>query len=208
MEPFKRLDAVAAPLAMPNIDTDQIIPARFLWRKRRDGWGGLLFHDLRFHDDGSPRPDFVLNRPGYHGAKVLAAGRNFGCGSSREHAVWALYDYGIRAVIAASFGDIFANNCYQNGLLPIVLPGEAVDKLLAALTEAPGTLVWADLEKQEAGWSDTAYPFDIAPFRKECLLAGTDDIGFTLRLADEISAFEKAREEAAPWINAMSRNGL
>jgi 3-isopropylmalate/(R)-2-methylmalate dehydratase small subunit len=202
MEPFKRLDAVAVPLTMANIDTDQIIPARFIWRKRRDGWGHLLFHDLRFNDDGSPKPEFVLNQPAYGAAKILVAGRNFGCGSSREHAVWALYDYGIRAVIAPAFGDIFANNCYQNGLLPIVLPDKAVDGLLTALINTPGTKVQADLEKQEAGLSGAAYPFDISPFRKECLLAGTDDIGFTLRLADEISAFEKAREVAAPWIKA------
>jgi 3-isopropylmalate/(R)-2-methylmalate dehydratase small subunit len=207
MEPFRRLEAVAAPLAMRNIDTDQIIPARFLWRKRRDGWGDLLFHDLRFNDDSSPKTDFLLNQPGYRSAKMLVAGRNFGCGSSREHAVWALYDYGIRAMIAPSFGDIFANNCYQNGLLPIVLPERAVDGLLATLTGAPGTQVWADLETQEAGLNGAAYPFDIDPFRKECLLAGTDDIGFTLRLADEISAFEEGRQKTAPWINAMSRNG-
>jgi 3-isopropylmalate/(R)-2-methylmalate dehydratase small subunit len=207
MEPFRRLDTVAAPLGMQNIDTDQIIPARFLWRKRRDGWGDLLFHDLRFNDDGSPNPDFVLNQPGYGGAQMLVAGRNFGCGSSREHAVWALYDYGIRAVIAASFGDIFVNNCYQNGLLPIVLTEKTVAGLLATLTGAPGTHVWADLEMQEAGLNGAAYPFNIDPFRKECLLAGTDDIGFTLRLADEISAFEEACQETAPWINSLHRGG-
>lgn len=206
MERFKRLNAVAVPLAMPNIDTDQIIPARFLWRKRQDGWAGLLFHDLRFNDDGSPKPGFVLNQPGYRGARIVVAGRNFGCGSSREHAVWALYDYGIRAVIAPAFGDIFANNCYQNGLLPIVLPEEAVDSLLAALIRAPGMPVWADLEKQEAGWNGAVYHFDINPFRKECLLTGTDDIGFTLRLADEISAFEEAREQSAPWINTSANS--
>src|SRR5215470_10398023 len=189
MDPFKRLDAVALPLAVPNIDTDQIIPARFLWRKRHDGWSDLLFYDLRFNDDGLPKPGFVLNQPGYGGAKILVAGRNFGCGSSREHAVWALYDYGIRAVIAPSFGDIFANNCYQNGLLPIVLADEAVDGLLTMLIKAPGTKVQADLEKQEAGLSGAAYSFGINPFRKECLLAGTDDIRFTLRLADEISIY-------------------
>jgi 3-isopropylmalate/(R)-2-methylmalate dehydratase small subunit len=203
MEPFKRLEAVAVPLAIPNIDTDQIIPARFIWRKRRDGWGHLLFHDLRFNDDGSPKPEFVLNQTGFGGAKIVVAGRNFGCGSSREHAVWALYDYGIRAVIAPAFGDIFANNCYQNGLLPIVLPDETMSSILAALTNTPGTPVWADLEKQAAGLIGAVYPFDISPFRKECLLAGTDDIGFTLRLAEEVAAFEEAWEREAPWINAV-----
>ena len=124
MEPFVRLEAVAVPIGVPNIDTDQIIPARFLWRKRQDGWRHLLFHDLRFDDAGAPKPDFVLNRHEYRGARIVVADRNFGCGSSREHAVWALYDYGIRAVVAPSFGDIFFNNCFQNGLLPVALAAE------------------------------------------------------------------------------------
>jgi 3-isopropylmalate dehydratase small subunit len=126
MEPFARLDAVAVPIGVPNVDTDQIIPARFLWRKRHDGWGHLLFHDLRFNDAGAPKPEFVLNRDAYRDARIVVADRNFGCGSSREHAVWALYDYGIRAVLAPSFGDIFFNNSLQNGLLPVVLPAERV----------------------------------------------------------------------------------
>jgi 3-isopropylmalate/(R)-2-methylmalate dehydratase small subunit len=200
MEPFKPLNAIAAPLAMPNIDTDQIIPARFIWRKRRDGWGHLLFHDLRFNDDGTPKPQFVLNRPEYTGARILVADRNFGCGSSREHAVWALYDFGIRAVAAPSFGDIFANNCYQNGLLPVVLPEHAVRALLTGIEQAPGISLQADLENQTIIWNGTAHSFGITPFRKECLLAGTDDIGFTLRLSEEIAAFEKAYEHAAPWM--------
>src|SRR5215813_12358175 len=148
MEPFKPLHAVAAPLPVPNIDTDQIIPARFLWRKRGDGWGHLLFHDLRFHDDGSARPQFVLNHPHYQAAQILVAERNFGCGSSREHAVWALFDYGIRAVMAPSFGDIFFNNALQNGLLPVVLPAPDVAALLAALQQNPGARVGVDLEAQ------------------------------------------------------------
>jgi 3-isopropylmalate/(R)-2-methylmalate dehydratase small subunit len=200
MEPFKPLNAIAAPLAMPNIDTDQIIPARFIWRKRRDGWGHLLFHDLRFNDDGTPKPQFVLNRPEYAGARILVADRNFGCGSSREHAVWAFYDFGIRAVVSPSFGDIFANNCYQNGLLPVVLPEHAVRSLLTGIEQAPGTSLQANLENQTIIWNGTAHSFDITPFRKECLLAGTDNIGFTLRLSEEIAAFEKAYEHTAPWM--------
>ncbi len=137
MEPFVQLDAVAVPIAMPNVDTDQIIPARFLYRQRGEGWGHLLFNDLRFNDDGSPRAQFVLNRPAFKDARVLVAQRNFGCGSSREHAVWCLHDYGIRAVIAPSFGDIFRNNSYQNGLLPIVLPAEIVEGLIAAWSRRP-----------------------------------------------------------------------
>ena len=133
MEPFTRLDATAIPLSVPNVDTDQIIPARFLWRKRNDGWGHLLFHDLRFSDAGAPKPEFILNRDDYRGARILVADRNFGCGSSREHAVWALYDFGIRAVMAPSFGDIFYNNSLQNGLLPIILPAERVAALRALL---------------------------------------------------------------------------
>ena len=156
MEPFKPLQAVAAPLAVPNIDTDQIIPARFLWRKRSEGWGRLLSNDLRFNDDGSPRAQFVLNRPEYRDARILVADRNFGCGSSREHAVWALYDYGIRTVIAPSFGDIFFNNSLQNGLLPVVLPDTTVAALLAALEQAPGTQIGIDLAAQHVSAPDGA----------------------------------------------------
>src|SRR5215813_1827103 len=164
MEPFKPLQAVAAPLAVPNIDTDQIIPARFLWRKRSEGWGHLLFNDLRFKDDGSPRPQFVLNRPEYRNAQILVADRNFGCGSSREHAVWALYDYGIRTVIAPSFGDIFFNNSLQNGLLPIVLPAERVEALRTMLEQAPGTRLSVDLAAQIVAGPDGAIDrFEIDP---------------------------------------------
>jgi 3-isopropylmalate/(R)-2-methylmalate dehydratase small subunit len=201
MQPFTALDAVAVPIAMPNVDTDQIIPARFLYRQRAEGWGQLLFHDLRFNDDGAPRPGFVLNRPAYGGARVLVAQKNFGCGSSREHAVWCLYDYGIRAVIAPSFGDIFRNNSYQNGLLPIVLPADVVDGLIAALEGAPGAHVRVDLEGQKVMAPDgTELAFDIDPFRKQCLIAGTDDMGFTLGLEGEIEAFETAYERTLPWV--------
>jgi 3-isopropylmalate/(R)-2-methylmalate dehydratase small subunit len=201
MQPFTELDAVAVPIAMPNVDTDQIIPARFLYRQRGAGWAHLLFHDLRFNDDGSPKPGFVLNQPAYEDARVVVAQKNFGCGSSREHAVWCLADYGIRAVIAPSFGDIFRNNSYQNGLLPIVLPAEAVDGLIAAIAQSPGAHVRVDLEGQTVTGPDGAeHAFDIDPFRKQCLIAGTDDMGFTLGLKGEIEAFEKAYERTLPWV--------
>jgi 3-isopropylmalate/(R)-2-methylmalate dehydratase small subunit len=201
MEPFKRLDAVAAPMGTPNTDTDQIIPARFLWRKRDDGWGHLLFNDLRFNDDGSEKPQFVLNQPPYRESRVLVADRNFGCGSSREHAVWSLYDYGFRSVIAPSFGDIFFNNSFQNGLLPIVQPIEVVEALRAALEQNSGAHIQVDLEAQTIIAPDgTEYGFDIDPFRKECMLAGTDEIRFTLGQDDKIAAFEKKYERGMPWM--------
>lgn len=201
MEPFKPLEAVAAPLPVPNVDTDQIIPARFLWRKRGDGWGQLLFHDLRFDDAGSPRPQFVLNRPEFSAARILVADRNFACGSSREHAVWALYDYGIRSVIAPSFGDIFFNNCLQNGLLPIALPAATVEDLIAALQQCPGAHVGIDLAAQCVSGVDGAHhAFEIDPFRKECLLAGTDEVAFTLGLETQIETFEKAYERKTSWL--------
>jgi 3-isopropylmalate/(R)-2-methylmalate dehydratase small subunit len=201
MEPFKALHAVAAPLPVPNIDTDQIIPARFLWRKRGDGWGHLLFHDLRFDDAGSPRPQFVLNRPEFAAARILVADRNFGCGSSREHAVWALYDYGIRCVLAPSFGDIFFNNCFQNGLLPIALPAPTLEAMMAELQHSPGLVLGIDLEQQCVTASDGAqHAFEIDPFRKQCLLAGSDEVSFTLGLERELEAFERAYEGKVSWL--------
>jgi len=201
MEPFLRLDAIAAPISGPNIDTDQIIPARFLWRKRRDGFGPLLFHDLRFNDGGAPKPDFVLNQHVYRDARIVVAERNFGCGSSREHAVWALYDYGIRAVVAPSFGDIFFNNSFQNGLLPVVLPAERVAALRAVLEQSPGSHLAIDLESQTVTGPDGAIDrFEIDLFRKECLLAGTDDISFTLGYRERIGEFENAYEAKVRWL--------
>ena len=200
MEPFKTLDAIAAPIDTPNVDTDQIVPARFLWRKRGDGWSGQLFHDLRFDDNETPRPDFVLNRPAYEGARILVAGRNFGCGSSREHAVWCLLDSGIRVVIASSFGDIFHNNSYQNGLLPVTLSEDDVQALIARLVARPGAHLAADLEHQTVTAADgEVYEFAIEPFRKECLLAGADDIGYTLRLDKDIDSFERNYAARTPW---------
>jgi 3-isopropylmalate/(R)-2-methylmalate dehydratase small subunit len=201
MEPFLRLDATAVPIGVPNIDTDQIIPARFLWRKRRDGFGHLLFHDLRFNDAGAPKPDFVLNQDAYRGARIVVADRNFGCGSSREHAVWALYDYGIWAVVAPSFGDIFFNNSFQNGLLPVSLDAERVAALRALLEQAPGSRLAVDLEAQTVSGPDGVVDrFEIDPFRKECLLAGVDDISFTLGHGSHVAEFENAYEAKIRWL--------
>ncbi len=203
---FERLDAPAAALDMPNVDTDQIIPARFLWRPRADGYGELLFNDIRTDESGNPKPDFVLNRPETKAAKVLVADRNFGCGSSREHAVWALLDAGIRVVIAPSFGDIFFNNGLKNGLLPIVLSEARCHALIAALERAPGAHMQVDLETQtvsgpvgvnDGGGSDH---FEIDPFRKQLLLSGMDDITFTISQQSAIDAFEDRYRAALPWL--------
>jgi 3-isopropylmalate/(R)-2-methylmalate dehydratase small subunit len=206
MEKFERLDAIAVPIDQANVDTDQIIPARFLWRARADGYGHLLFNDLRTNEDGTPKPGFVLNRPGYGGGAILVADRNFGCGSSREHAVWALMDAGIRVVIAPSFGDIFFNNSFKNGLLPVVLPEARCAELRAALGRVPGSHLLVDLENQmitgpvglnDGGGTDH---FDIDPFRKQLLLAGMDDITFTLGQTDAIAAFERRFDAEMPWV--------
>jgi 3-isopropylmalate/(R)-2-methylmalate dehydratase small subunit len=189
MEPFRTLDGVAVPLPMANVDTDQITPARFLWRPRREGYADVLFHDLR------RSTDFPLDRPAYRGAGILVAERNFGCGSSREHAVWALVDAGFRAVVAPSFGDIFFNNSFKNGLLPIRLPGERVAALRAALERSPGARIAVDLAAQNVTGPDGAVDrFEIDPFRKELLTEGVDEIEFTLRHAAAIAAFEAAYE--------------
>jgi 3-isopropylmalate/(R)-2-methylmalate dehydratase small subunit len=191
MNKFEPIDAAAAPFPQFNIDTDQVIPARYLSRPREDGVAECLFHDLRFDGNGQEKPDFVLNRDGYRDAKVIVAGRNFGCGSSRENAVWALYDYGIRAVIAPSMGDIFYNNSIKNGLLPIFLPEDVCNGLIAEVTETPGASIAVDLALQTVcGPDGTKHSFDIDGFAKECLLKGLDEIAYTLSLADEISAFE------------------
>ena len=206
MRKFETVEAVAAPMDMANVDTDQIIPARFLWRARAEGYGGLLFNDLRSEADGSPRPGFVLNLPASAGAEVLVADRNFGCGSSREHAVWALADAGFRVVIAPSFGDIFFNNSFKNGLLPIVLPEARCAEIRAALARNPGAKLVVDLEAQEVrgplGVNDGfgIDGFEIDPFRKELLLAGMDDIAFTLSQQTAIDDFEGRYAAAMPWL--------
>ncbi len=201
MEKFQKLDAVAVPIPAPNVDTDQIVPARFLRKPRNAGYGGFLFHDLRFDDTGAQKPGFVLNRPAYRGARILVAERNFGCGSSREHAVYALWDYGFRAVIAPSFGDIFFNNCFKNGLLPIVLPAEEVTALQAELAQQPGAHVRVDLERQEViAPSGKVHRFEVDAFRKQCLLQGLDEIAFTLGHDADIAAFERRQSQELRWL--------
>jgi 3-isopropylmalate/(R)-2-methylmalate dehydratase small subunit len=199
MQPFQKLDAVAVPVARPNVDTDQIIPARFLRKLRSEGFRDYCFRDLRFGEDGRPR-DFVLNQPAYRDAKILVAERNFGCGSSREHAVYALWDYGFRAVIAPSFGDIFSGNSLKNGLLLIVLPQADATALIGALQAKPGAHMSVDLAAQTVTSPDgTTYRFDIDPYRKRCLLEGLDELGFTLSQGEAIKKFEQTHAAAMPW---------
>jgi 3-isopropylmalate/(R)-2-methylmalate dehydratase small subunit len=202
MEPFKRLTALAAPLELPNIDTDQIIPARFLWRSRKSGYGEILFNDLRYTAEGAPAENFVLNELRYKGARILVAEKNFGCGSSREQAVWALYDDGFRAVIAPSFGDIFYNNSCKQGLVPVVLPEAEVAALRAAIAATPGTELTVDLEKQVVIAPDgTEHKFAIAPFQRQQLLEGLDDVAATLRYANVIGDFEAGYDQDFPWLS-------
>lgn len=194
MEPFTVVTGIVAPLDRPNVDTDQIIPKQFLKRIERTGFGEFAFFDWRYLPDGGPNPEFELNRPGYEGAKILVAGRNLGCGSSREHAVWALREYGFRALIAPSFADIFYNNCIQNGVLPVALPEERVRELMQKAQERPGYELTVDLEQQALYDADgLRQPFDIDSFVRERLLNGLDDIALTLRREEEIAAFESRR---------------
>ena len=185
-----------------NIDTDQIIPARFLSTTERTGLGKHAFNDWRYDAAGGPVPGFVFNRPENKGVRILVAGRNFGCGSSREHAPWALGDYGFRAIIAPSFADIFFNNCFKNGLLPIVLPEADVERLFHDTAAFPGFKLTIDLERQTVATADggTVFRFDVDAFRKHCLLNGLDDIALTLTHADEIRAFEAKRKAEQPWL--------
>ena len=194
MEPFTIHAGKVVPYDMPNVDTDQIIPARFLKKIDRVGFGELLFYELRYDEDGAPKPGFALNNPRYAGGSVLVSGPQFGIGSSREHAPWAIQQYGFRAVIAPSFGDIFRNNCYQNGLLPVALSPAEVDAIIARAQEIDGYEVTVDLEAQEVRDAHgLRASFEIDPFRKESLTQGMDDIGLTLRLEDDIAAYESAR---------------
>ncbi len=201
MEPFKTLEGVAAPLNMINVDTDMIIPKQYLKTIHRTGLGKALFDEMRFNADGSEKPDFVLNKPAYRKAVILVAGDNFGCGSSREHAPWALLDFGIRCVIAPSFADIFYGNCFKNGILPIKLPQEIVDKLLDDAGRGANAIISIDLEKQEIKGPDGGtVTFEIDPFRKQVLLNGWDDIGLTMRAEDKISSYEAQQKTQTPWL--------
>jgi 3-isopropylmalate/(R)-2-methylmalate dehydratase small subunit len=210
MEKFVRLKGLVAPLDRPNVDTDAIIPKQFLKSIKRTGFGVNLFDAWRYLDAGEPGMDnakrplntsFVLNQPRYQGAQILLARENFGCGSSREHAPWALMDYGFRAVIAPSYADIFFNNCFKNGLLPVILDATAVDQIFRELEAAPGYRLTVDLEQQTVITpGGKSFSFAIDPFRKHCLLNGLDEIGLTLEHADEIRMFEQKRRVEQPWL--------
>ncbi|MBI1237754.1 MAG: 3-isopropylmalate dehydratase small subunit [Alphaproteobacteria bacterium] len=201
MQKFTTLTGIAAALPMPNVDTDMIIPKQFLKTIQRTGLGKHLFDEMRYSQDGKELPDFVLNKGPYRKAEILISGANFGCGSSREHAPWALLDFGIRCVIAPSFADIFHGNCFKNGILPIVLPQEEIDKLLDDASRGANATITVDLEKQEIRGPDGGViRFDIDPFRKQCLINGWDDIGLTLRNEKDIDTFEERRRMAQPWL--------
>ncbi len=201
MEKFTKLTGIAAPLPMINVDTDKIIPKQFLRTIKRSGLAEGLFYELRFDEQGKPKSGFVLDQPAYKDTKILVVGENFGCGSSREHAPWAILDAGIRCVIAPSFGDIFYNNCFKNGILPITLPPEQVDLLMDDAERGANAVVTVDLEKQEiAGPDGGTIHFDVDPFRKHCLLNGLDDIGQTLNKASRIDDYEAKQKYQQPWL--------
>ncbi len=201
MDKFTTLTGIAAPLPMINVDTDKIIPKQFLKTIARTGLGKALFDEMRYREDGSENPDFVLNQPAYRQAKILVAGENFGCGSSREHAPWALLDFGIRCVIASSFADIFYNNCFKNGILPITLPQAIVDELMDDARKGANARLTIDLANQTIIRPDGAVVrFELDPFRKHCLLNGLDDIGLTLEKAPGIAAFEEKNRLSQPWL--------
>jgi 3-isopropylmalate/(R)-2-methylmalate dehydratase small subunit len=201
MQKFDKLTGVAAPLPMINIDTDKIIPKQYLKTIARTGLGKGLFDEMRYRPDGSENPDFVLNQPAYRNAKILVAGRNFGCGSSREHAPWALMDFGIRCIIAPSFADIFYNNSFKNGILPLVVPEEVCAKLMDEAGKGANAVMSIDLEAQTISCPDgEVIHFEIEPFRKHCLLNGLDDIGLTLQKGSAIDSFEHRRSLGQPWL--------
>lgn len=201
MDKFTTLTGVAAPMPLINVDTDMIIPKQFLKTIKRSGLGANLFDEMRFNDDGSEKPDFVLNKPAYRSAEILVAGDNFGCGSSREHAPWALLDFGIRCVIAPSFADIFFNNCFKNGILPIALPQEEVDKLMEDAERGANATLTVDLENQVIKGPDGGeIAFEVDAFKKHCLLNGLDDIGLTMEKAASIDKFEAGRAQSQPWV--------
>ncbi len=198
MNPFTRLTGIAAPYPLNNIDTDMIIPKLFLRTIKRTGLGKGLFYETRFDMEGKENPDFVLNQEPYRTSKIMIAGENFGCGSSREHAAWALLDFGITCVIAPSFGDIFYNNSFKNGILPIVLPQDQVD-ILVKYAET-GREITVDLAEQKVIAGNEVFTFDVDPFRKHCLINGLDDIGLTLQKKDHIDTFEQRNRSEKPWL--------
>ena len=201
MEKFKKLQGVAAPMPLVNIDTDMIIPKVHLKSIKRTGFGKNLFDEMRFNRDGSEIPDFVLNKPQYRNAEILVAGDNFGCGSSREHAPWAIADFGIKCVVSTSFADIFFSNCFKNGILPIVLPQEQVDLLMEDAERGANARMTVDLEAQEITTSEgTVIAFEVDAFKKHCLLQGLDDIGLTMEKVSAIDAFEAKDSAARPWV--------
>ena len=201
MTPFTTLTGIAAPMPLVNIDTDMIIPKQFLKTIHRSGLGKNLFDEMRYTADGSENPDFVLNKPAWREAQIIVAGDNFGCGSSREHAPWALLDYGIRCVISTSFADIFYNNCFKNGILPIVLPEDAVQALMRDAENGANARLTVDLESQTVTGADgTAYHFEMDPHRKHCLLNGLDDIGLTMEKSPAIEAYEARIAQSQPWV--------
>ncbi|MBZ8118022.1 3-isopropylmalate dehydratase small subunit [Roseovarius sp. LXJ103] len=201
MDKFDKLSGIAAPMPMINIDTDMIIPKQFLKTIKRSGLGVNLFDEMRYADDGKEIPEFVLNQPAYRDAEILVAGDNFGCGSSREHAPWAIKDFGIRCVIAPSFADIFYNNCFKNGILPIALPQEQVDLLMAEAQKGSNARIEVDLAAQTVTTSDGAtISFEVDAFKKHCLLEGLDDIGLTMEKAAAIDTFEASASTARPWV--------
>ena len=200
MQPFTTLTGVAAPLDITNVDTDMIIPKQYLKTIKRTGLGTGLFSEMRYKDDGSENPDFVLNKPAYRKAEIIVAGDNFGCGSSREHAPWALLDFGIRCVISTSFADIFYNNCFKNGILPITVSQSDLDKLMDDARRGANATMTVDLASQEIRGPDGGVvKFDIDAFRKHCLLNGLDDIGLTMEKAASIADYEKKNSTARPW---------
>ncbi|MDP5308563.1 3-isopropylmalate dehydratase small subunit [Paracoccus spongiarum] len=201
MDKFTTLTGIAAPMPLVNIDTDMIIPKQFLKTIKRSGLGVNLFDEMRYDRDGTENPDFILNQPAWRDSQILVAGDNFGCGSSREHAPWALLDFGIRCVISTSFADIFFNNCFKNGILPIVLPQEAVDVLMEDARKGANARMTVDLENQTVSSADGhEFHFDIDPFRKHCLLNGLDDIGLTMEKAPSIDSYETQMAQARPWV--------
>jgi len=201
MTPFSTLTAVAAPMPLVNIDTDMIIPKQFLKTIKRTGLGKNLFDEMRYDDNGNEIPDFVLNQPAWRKAEILVAGDNFGCGSSREHAPWALLDFGIRCVISTSFADIFHGNCFKNGILPVVLPQEQVDVLMDDARKGENARITVDLEAQTVTSADGhVFRFEVDPFKKHCLLNGLDDIGLTLEKVSAIDSFEAQAQTARPWV--------